>query len=71
MIVVQRDADLETVRGQINRLGKDMLCSMANSNTDKARDSPDSAGSDPMSSVSFRPLSANWCFLDCEYNRDL
>ncbi|XP_067946994.1 diacylglycerol kinase zeta-like isoform X2 [Watersipora subatra] len=65
MIVVQRDADLEFVRGQINRLGKEMLGPIISSDaTKRSRGQAVDPEMESQGPLSFRPLASNWCFLD-------
>ena len=72
IIIVLRDADLETVREQINRLGKDMLVSTNNNTSSDSQSMSDKETGTGISSEvppppSIQPLSPKWCFLDCEY----
>jgi len=59
--VVLRDADLEAVREQINRLGKDML------QLEESGDKEETGESKRASTLRcVQPLSPRWCFLDCK-----
>lgn len=60
LIVVDRRADLATVRDDINRLGKEIssLVSTPEVSDTETRPPP----------PSIQPLSADWSFLDCECN---
>lgn len=64
IIIVLGDADLETVREQINRLGKEMLVT-TNNNTNSDSQTTGEAEAPPPPSI--QPLSPKWCFLDCKY----
>lgn len=65
IVSVPRDADLETVREQINRLARKLLNdAIAVANRAGAAGGSAEAASLPLT---VRPLSAKWCFLDCKF----
>jgi len=70
IIIVLRDADLESVREQINRLSKDMLVTTSNLSSNGSQSTVggaparSSTSTESLTPPSIQPLSPKWCFLD-------